>query len=431
MFQLELESFAFHNHKKLCLLLIRTNRAVVMTETEENLVFGLSYFVVYLLTYMYFVFHFGILIQMEYLQLKNRKVLKSHNQALRQSIEMSKVKLNWQTASAELLISLKEIWANDGFSNVTLTFEDGAVIQTNRTLIAALSPVMRNFLEGKESQNSKIFMFGIDSSTMKALLDFVFTEEICIEQEKLDLFLSTATKLKVCGFMDDNKENLTEKSDNEYPQYDSKQEILCPTINELTSFDSAVFERELEVDLNAHSEETVQKNRSDLLDSEDNTQNFDARLKVEEEIADKKKGISCFICKAAGKLDHDRFPSIDDLNQHEKEVHTRDNSPVYNCDQCGLEFHKLVVFNQHKRKEHPDNTSRGMVACDVCGRSYKTKAKMEKHRDFSHPIPGTLFKCKMPNCPKESTTKNASNVHYYQAHSERQRKEFEGKLITM
>ena len=349
---------------------------------------------------------------------------------------MSKVKLNWQTASAELLISLKEIWANDGFSNITLTFENGTVIQSNRTMLAALSPVMRSFLEGKESQNSKIFMFGIDSSTMKALLDFVFTEEICIEQEKLDLFLSTATKLKVCGFMEDNKENVTEKSDNDPPQNES--EILCPTMDELTSFDSAVFESELEAELNAHNEETIQKNQSDLLDSEDNTQNFDAlalweneKLKVEEEIVDKKRGISCFICKAAGKLDHDRFPSIDDLNQHEKEVHTGDKSPVYNCDQCGLEFHKLVVFNQHKRKEHPGNTTRGMVVCDVCGRGYKSKAKMEKHRDFSHPIPGTLFKCKMPNCPKESTTKNASNVHYYQAHSERQRKEFEGKLITM
>ena len=369
---------------------------------------------------------------------------------------MSKVKLNWQTASAQLLISLKEIWANDCFSNVTLTFEDGTVIQSNRTLLAALSPVMRNILEGKDSQNSKILMFGIDPSTMEALLDFVLTEEICIEQEKLDLFLSTATKLKVCGFMEDNIENVTEKSDDVFLQNKLKQEdFLYPTIDEISPYDvdSADFERGVETnahtfdvdfanfegdaETNAHNEKPIliQESQLKLKDSGENTKNVgfqaqrkNARLKVDEEIVDEKRGISCFHCKAMGKLDHDRFPSIDDLNQHEKEVHTRNTSPVYNCEQCGLEFHKLVVFNQHKRKEHPENSTRGSVTCDVCGRSYKSKAKMEKHRDYSHPIPGTVFKCRMPNCPKESMTKNASNVHYYQAHSERQRKEFEGKL---
>ena len=364
---------------------------------------------------------------------------------------MSKVKLNWQTASAQLLIGLKEIWANDGFSNVTLTFEDGTVIQSNRTLLAALSPVMRNFLQGKESQNSKILMFGIDPSTMEALLDFVLTEEICLEQEKLDLFLSTATKLKVCGFMEDNVNNVTAKSDQGFLQNELKQEnFVCPTLDEVSPLvDSADFEMgvetnahtfgvdfadfERDAETNPHNEKPIliQESQLKLKDSEENTQNAqkkNARLKVDEEIVSEKRGISCFICKAMGNLGHDRFPSIDDLNQHEKEVHTRTTSPVYNCEQCGLEFHKLVVFNQHKRKEHPENSTRGSVSCDVCGRSYKSKAKMEKHRDYSHPIPGTVFKCRMPNCPKESMTKNASNVHYYQAHSERQRKEFEGKL---
>ena len=49
MFQLEPESFAFHNHKKQCLALIREDMAEEMTESEENIVFvfifqGLIYF---------------------------------------------------------------------------------------------------------------------------------------------------------------------------------------------------------------------------------------------------------------------------------------------------------------------------------------------------------------------------------------------------
>merc|ERR1740129_904053 len=115
---------------------------------------------------------------------------------------MGSVTLNWETASAQLLTSLKEVWADNGFSNVTLVFEDESSIQTNRTLLAAVSPVMRNFLKMNAASNCQIMMFGIESSLVKALLDFIFTEEISIEQEKLELFFSTASKLKVDGFME-------------------------------------------------------------------------------------------------------------------------------------------------------------------------------------------------------------------------------------
>ena len=341
---------------------------------------------------------------------------------------MSKVKLNWETSSSQLLVSLKEIWADEGFSNVTMTFEDESQIQTNRTLLAALSPVMRNYLkQGKELQNSHIFMFGIESSIMKALLDFVFTEETCIEQERLDVFFDTASKLKVNGFTDDNEKNHTEKSEHVMlnPQETQKQE-KGPTMEEIIPFDIYVADFEKDQSPKNH-EETIKKDQLQQASPEE-TQRMDTKFKLDEEIVNEKNGFSCFYCKAAGKLDHDRFSTMDEMYQHEKEVHTRDKSPVYNCEECGLEFRKLIAFNQHKRKEHPDISARGRVACDVCGRTYKTKAKMEKHRDYCHPVPGTVFKCRMPNCPKESMTKNASNVHYYQAHPERQRKEFEGKL---
>ena len=340
---------------------------------------------------------------------------------------MSKVKLNWASSSAQLLESLKEIWASDGFSNITLTFEDESEIFTNRILLAALSPVMRNFLQGKESQNSKIFMFGIDSSTMKSLIDFIYTEEICIEQEKLDMLLSTASKLKVNGFMEAMKDMPAENTGHDTlndPQHEPKQE-LCTTLNEIPPFnvDLADFETFEVQDVNVQNIESEHGDPH----QEVQTQRGSTKLKIDDE-KNNRKGISCFICKAAGKVDHDRFPSMNELHQHEKEDHTTDKSPVYSCEHCGLEFRRLILFNQHKRKEHPVNPTRDSVSCDVCGRSYKTVAKMEKHREYSHPTPGILFKCKMPGCPKESMTKNASNVHYYQAHPERQRKEFEGKL---
>ena len=352
---------------------------------------------------------------------------------------MNTVKLNWASASAQLLTSLKEVWTDDGFSNVTLAFEDESFIQTNRTLLAAVSPVMKQFLKMNSAPNCQILMFGLESSMVRALLDFIFTEEICIEQDKLEMFFGTASKLKVDGFMESAglaeqyqskvNDTLQEDINNELKVEESKPELLSK-LNELNSSDIFTFE-----DTSTPKELPLQVVGEDLNEGENLAKQKIAgnrkstRLEMmDEETVNENKGISCFLCRAMDIVDHDKFQTMDDLHQHEKEMHMKDKSALYNCEHCGKEFYKLVNFNQHKRKEHPENPTAGKVCCDVCGKSFKTKTSMERHRDYSHPVPGKVFNCKMPNCKKVSLTKNASSVHYYQGHSERQRKEFEGKL---
>ena len=297
------------------------------------------------------------------------------------------------------------------------------------------------------SHTSQILMFGIESSMVRSLLDFIFNEELCMEQEKLELFFGTASKLKIDGFM--------ETAQTEMKQSDEKPLIndLCQeskddlkqddhsTIDELDTFKPEEFN----TDHITHKDPQFQPvgpvgvelfkplyhDKDDTLTERDNPERVKrktTRVEVDEEIVYENKGISCFSCRAMEISDHDKFLTMEELHQHEKEKHMRDRSAIYNCEQCGQEFYKLVNFNQHKRKEHPENPVIGKVSCDVCGRSFKNKPAMEKHRDYSHPVPGKVFKCKMPNCKKESLTKNASNVHYYQSHSEKQRKMFEGKL---
>ena len=354
---------------------------------------------------------------------------------------MNTVKLNWESASAHLLTSLKEVWSDDGFSNVTLAFEDESFFQTNRTLLAAVSPVMRQFLKMNTAPNCQILMFGLESSMVRALLDFIFTEEICIEQDKLERFFATASKLKVDGFME--SAGLAEQNQmkvNDTPQEDiphdfkveeSKPELLS-TLDEINSSDIFPFENPCtlkELPRQVVGEAPNEGENFAMQKIAGSIERKTTRLEMmDEEAVNENKGFSCFHCRAMEIVDHDKFQTMDDLHQHEKEVHMKDKSALYNCEQCGKEFYKLVYFNQHKRKEHPENPTVGKVCCDVCGRSFKTKASMEKHRDYSHPVPGKVFNCRMPNCKKVSLTKNASSVHYYQGHSEKQRKEFEGKL---
>jgi len=119
------------------------------------------------------------------------------------NMDGTNVNLNWADFSANLLDSLRETWCDDSFSDVTLVFDDETRIGANRTLLASISPLFKNVLKTKSSQNPYFFMFGLDSMMVKFLLDFVCTGQTEISKESLELFLTTAEKLKLKAFSDD------------------------------------------------------------------------------------------------------------------------------------------------------------------------------------------------------------------------------------
>merc|ERR1712133_217389 len=119
------------------------------------------------------------------------------------NMDGTNVNLNWADFSAKLLDSLRETWSDDSFSDVTLVFDDETRIGANRTLLASISPLFKNILKTKSGQNPYFFMFGLDSTMVKFLLDFVCTGQTEISKESLELFLTTAEKLKLKAFSDD------------------------------------------------------------------------------------------------------------------------------------------------------------------------------------------------------------------------------------
>ena len=368
----------------------------------------------------------------------------------------SYVKLNWDSSKHQIVGNLKQIWEDETFTDVTLAFDDDVQIKTNRTLLAAVSPVLRGALKSVSGVNSCIFLFGLESSLMKSLLDFVCLEEIDIQKENLDKFINTATKLKINGFMeppesnqkheinkntDHQAEHLSKTQDQE--QTERKYEVHTETPPDLMVYNPA---SEIK-DYNAF-ERFQEKNSEKLLSNDipDDSQRSkkestkmepindgkslkiepsqeivkvrnNSRVTVDEEIQSS-GGIRCFLCK------EECFQSVEDLDEHDRVAHSR-NDRSYKCDQCDAVFYKQLLLKTHVRKEHSVKNSNANN-CDICGKSFKTAAKLVTHTDYSHPVPGRMFKCKL--CTKESRTKNASNVHYYQAHNEIERKTFEGKM---
>ena len=369
------------------------------------------------------------------------------------------VKLNWDSTKPQIIRNLKQIWNDQSFTDVTLAFDDEVKIQTNRTLLAAISPILRGATKSITGHNSCIFLFGLKSSSVKSLLEFVYKEEISIEKNKLENFLSTAQILKINGFIEPNEDehknveispsNVSEESiDIKEDNYDIEDYVpvlqtdteefwnvetsavdthddgkllaMNPQIDSptraITSVDSKADILSTLTELHPPQETTVEKKETN------------GRITIDEEISGE---LRCNYpsCKPTSyKPNVPTFASVADLNEHLQVSHTPTSTKSYKCDQCDSEFPKQLALKTHIRKEHTPKIA-GSISCDVCGKSFKTVAKLATHCDYSHPVPGRMFKCKL--CPKESRTKNSSNVHYYQAHTELERKAYEDKIKAM
>ena len=290
--------------------------------------------------------------------------------------------------------------------------------------------------------------------------NLVYREEISIEKNKLENFLSAAQILKINGFIEPNEaehknmddvaispSNLQEESleikkdihdmEDYVPmlQKDIEESWNVETSVVDTHDDSKLLSMDPQIDSiirNIESVESEADNLSTLTGlhpaQEIVKRNGKDRITIDEEISG---GLRCNYpsCKPTSyKPNVPTFASVADLNEHLQVSHTPTTTKSYNCNLCDSVFPKQLALKTHIRKEHTIKTA-GSISCDVCGKSFKTVAKLATHCDYSHPVPGRMFKCKL--CPKESRTKNSSNVHYYQAHTEYERKAYEENLKAM
>ena len=350
-------------------------------------------------------------------------------------MDHSSINLKWSEFSDKLLESLRETLSDDSFSDVTLVFEDETKIEANSTLLASISPVFKNFLKAKSSVNPIFFLFGFDSVMVKSLLNFVYRGETEISKVSLESFLSTAEKLKFKGLSDTELQQdiIHTSASNNDVQGNADAEFFGEigvfnldedTVDEIDDNNIEVTDNDgLETLADDVMEEGAPSKPIVPAPTYETYRTDTKPIEPKVEGDPTEAGISCFLCILA-KGTSPGFKSVDDMYEHEKVAHSR-GGKSYKCETCGQDFHRGLLLTQHKRKAHSTNNA-DSNCCDICGKSFKTEKQMNRHRDFSHPVPGKTFKCRM--CPKESLTKNASNVHYYQAHSEEKRKAFEGKI---
>ena len=110
-----------------------------------------------------------------------------------------KLCLNWKNFQQNISSAFRELRSDNDFSDVTLACKDGFQVSAHKVILASSSPFFMNILKMNKNPHPLIYMRGLKSEDLVAIVDFLYYGEAEIEQENLDTFLAVAEELKISG----------------------------------------------------------------------------------------------------------------------------------------------------------------------------------------------------------------------------------------
>ena len=237
-----------------------------------------------------------------------------------------KLSLEWNDFQENLQTSVKSLLGNGDFADVTLACEDGQQFEVHRVILAASSAFFKNMLKTNKHQKPMIYMRAVQSENLKAIIDFLYSGETQIPEEKLDSFLSIAEELKVQGLVGTFNNRREEK--------ERESEVLLES-KEQNKFPSCHVKPELD----------VEQLNTNVGPSYDTLEKLEKKLKtfmVKSENLLRNKSRRASICKLCGKEG-----MISDIKKHIEANHLEGiNLP---CNQCERVFKSSRTLKDHMR----------------------------------------------------------------------------------
>ena len=117
-----------------------------------------------------------------------------------------KLCLQWNEFKENIVGSFQRLKEDNDFSDVTLVCEDGKQVEAHKVVLACSSPVFQNILRRNKHAHPLLYMRGMKSEDLLAILDFLYCGETNVYQENLDSFLSIAEELELKGLMGNSKQ---------------------------------------------------------------------------------------------------------------------------------------------------------------------------------------------------------------------------------
>ena len=224
--------------------------------------------------------------------------------------------LKWNDFQENTIKTFSNLRQEDAFFDVTLVSDDQRQMMAHKVVLSACSEYFKDILKSNKHSHSLICLTGITSIELENVLDYIYHGEVQMFQEKIDIFLDVALRLKLKGLL------ATEETANQ--QYDKN--VVIRKLNKP--------------------------------DERDKPQISEAQYiqTFQDESAYSTSAISIPI---------DSSSSIDEIEQKVLEYLEKNENGDYMCKICGKVGGKRINTKRHI-ETHLDGIS---VFCSICGNS--------------------------------------------------------------
>ena len=119
--------------------------------------------------------------------------------------------LKWNDFQNNVNTAFVDLRKDSDFTDVTLACKDGYQVEAHKVILSASSPFFQNLLKRNKHAHPLIYIRGVKSEDLLAIVDFLYYGEANIYQDNLDTFLNMAEELQLKGLSGRKGEGVEEE----------------------------------------------------------------------------------------------------------------------------------------------------------------------------------------------------------------------------
>ena len=310
-------------------------------------------------------------------------------------MEGQQYSFSWANHSKFAPNTFRDLFGVEAFSDVTLACSDDNQLYAHRIILSSCSPFFRHILLKNPHKNTVIYLKGISSTEMQAILKFVYQGSCEVGVDDLKGFLEAGKELKIEGLQDDAEQrNVNESS---WPLGDSQYDLVEDSIH------SELFYSE--------KQEVVENKTCQPRPIHNIETNFDSNYAVQ--IFSKNKGdtsletkAKCFESKTCIGIQCNECsynaPGYINLKKHKGDLHENNENVISNivkCKECDFTALDNPNLRQHDTKcsknvvkETRTETMKKRYVCDRCDYQANFATNFKKHMESTHKTNYNIFK---------------------------------------
>ena len=129
-----------------------------------------------------------------------------------------KLSLQWNDFQDNVKSAFGNLRESTDFVDVTLACEDGQQIEAHKVVLAASSPFFQKVLKKNNHGHPLIYMRGVKTEELTAIVDFLYLGEANVFQDNLESFLTIAGELQLKGLEGTNKQDRSNAAGQQKPR---------------------------------------------------------------------------------------------------------------------------------------------------------------------------------------------------------------------